>query len=233
MKLSDFKFKVKPLEILIVIVVIVVVSFATIWIKNYVREEELNNLSIADKTDIQDGDSVIEVDNTNPNVADLNTNENSGEGNSESTNKKSSNKIVIKKGSTGVVQIPSINVLAQITEGSTPEVLKNYVGVVEGSSRPGQVGNYCLAAHNNIDTEIFKNLHKIEKDALVYVYTQSKMYTYKVVDKYYVKPTQTEVLDKSDKKEITLITCNYNATERVIVKGVLVSEKVAKNVQKN
>ncbi len=237
MKLSDFKFKVKPLEIIIVIAVIVVISFATIWIKNYVREEELNNLSIADKTEVQDGDSVIQIDNSiNENVVELNTNEQNKNDNSNTTTsndaKKSSNKIVIKKGSTGVLQIPSINVLAQITEGSTPQILKNYVGVVEGSSRPGQVGNYSLAAHNNIDTEIFKNLHKIENGALVYVYTQSKMYVYKVVDKYNVKPTQTEVLDKStDKKEITLITCNYNATERVIVKGILVSEKIAKNVQ--
>ena len=245
MKLSDFKFRVKPLEIIIVVAVIVIVSFATICIKNYVREEELNNLSLADKTPVQDGDTVVQIDdNIDENVVELNTNSNQNSNNnsnntssvnnntSATNNKKSSNKIVIKKGSTGVLQIPSINVLAQITEGSTPEVLKNYVGVVEGSSRPGQVGNYSLAAHNNIDTEIFKNLHKIEKNDLVYVYTQSKMYTYKVVDKYNVKPTQTEVLDKStDKKEITLITCNYNATERVIVKGILVSEKVTRNVQ--
>ena len=233
MKLSDFKFKVKPLEIVIVIVSIVVISVVAIIVKNYVREEELNSISLADKTEIQDGDSVIQVDDFDENVVELNTNDQNNSNNTQTTNNKktSSNKIVIKKGSTGVLQIPSIGVLAQITEGSTPAVLKNYVGVVEGSSRPGQTGNYCLAAHNNIDTEIFKNLHKIENGSLVYVYTQSKMYTYKVVDKYYVNPTQIEVLDKPEnKKEITLITCNYNASQRVIVKGTLVSEKIARNV---
>lgn len=224
MRLNDFKFEVKPLEIVIVVGVIAVASTVAILVKNHVKQEELINLSIADKTVVEDGDSVIQVDNIEENTVDLNSGE-------ESNTNFESNRIVIKKGSTAVLQIPSIGVLAQVTEGSDSETLRYYVGVVEGSSRPGQIGNYCLAAHNNIDTEIFKNLHKIENGAFVNVYTQSKMYTYKVTDKYNVKPTQTEVLDKSnDKKEITLITCNYNASERVIVKGILVSEKYARNV---
>lgn len=228
MKLKDFKFRVKPIEIVIVLVTIIVISVVTILIKNHVRVKELNSLSIASKTEIQEGDSVIQVDDLKSNTAELNT-----EVNQEQTNtNQNNNQIVIKKGSTAVLQIESLNILAQVTEGSDQETLKYYVGVVEGSSRPGQVGNYCLAAHNNIDTEIFKNLHKIEEGALVNVYTQSKMYTYKVTSKYNVSPTQIEVLDKSeDKKEITLITCNYNATERVIVKGILVSEKIARNVK--
>lgn len=230
MRISDFKFKVKPLEIVILVVAIVVISVATILIKDYVREEELNNMSIADRTEIQEGDSIIQVDNLQENSSELNTENKENTDNSDKKDK-NNNKVVIKKGSTGVLQITSLNILAQITEGSDPQTLKNYVGVVEGSSRPGQIGNYALAAHNNIDTEIFRNLHKIEKGALVNVYTQSKVYTYKVTDMYNVKPTQTEVLDKpNDKKEITLITCNYNASERVIVKGVLVSEKIARNV---
>lgn len=226
MKLKDLKFKVKPIEIVIVLITIVVISTVAIVIKNYVRVEELNSLSIAGKTDIQEGDSVIQVDDLKSNTVELSTES------KEKDNNQSNNQIVIKKGSTAVLQIESLNLLAQVTEGSDQETLKYYVGVVEGSSRPGQIGNYCLAAHNNIDTEIFKNLHKIEEGALVNVYTQSKMYTYKITSKYNVSPTQIEVLDKtSDKKEITLITCNYNASERVIVKGILVSEKIARNVK--
>lgn len=232
MKVSDFKFKVKPWEIVVVIASIIVISISVILIKNYVKQEELNNLSIAGKTQLEDGDTVIQVDDNSLNTAEISSDEKNNQQVQETTPKSNvDNKIVIKKGSTAVVQIPSLGILAQVTEGSDPGTLKNYVGVVEGSSRPGQVGNYVLAAHNNIDTEIFKNLHKIENGALVNIYTQSKMYTYKIEDKYNVKPTQTEVLDKSkNKKEITLITCNYNATERIIVKGVLVSEKIARNV---
>lgn len=232
MKVSDFKFKVKPWEIVVVIASIIVISISVILIKNYVKKEELNNLSIAGKTQLEDGDTVIQVDDNSLNTAEISSDEKNNQQVQETTPKSNAdNKIVIKKGSTAVVQIPSLGILAQVTEGSDPGTLKNYVGVVEGSSRPGQVGNYVLAAHNNIDTEIFKNLHKIENGALVNIYTQSKMYTYKIEDKYNVKPTQTEVLDKSkNKKEITLITCNYNATERIIVKGVLVSEKIARNV---
>lgn len=226
MKIEDFKFRVKPIEIVIVLIVIVVISTVTLIIKNYVRVEELNSLSIASKTEIQEGDSIIQVENVEANTVELTPQENQEQSKVENVNQ-----IVIKKGSTAVLQIETLNILAQVTEGADAETLKNYVGVVEGSSRPGQIGNYCIAAHNNIDTEIFKNLHKIEEGALINVYTQSKLYTYKVTSKYNVKPTQLEVLDKSkDKKEITLITCNYNATERVIVKGILVSEKIARNV---
>lgn len=228
MKMSDFKFKVKPLEIVIVIVAIVVISVSVILLKNYVKQEEINNLSLADKTEISEGDTVIQVESSELDINDVsNSEENSSNKNNEMT------KIVIKKGSTAVLQIPSLGIIAQITEGSDATTLKNYVGVVEGSARPGQVGNYSLAAHNNIDTEIFRNLHKIENDALVYVYTQNKVYIYKINEKYNVKPTDTDVLKSSGKKEITLITCNFNASERIIVKGTLVSEKRASNVSEN
>ncbi len=226
MKMSNFKFKVKPLEIVIVVVAIIVISTSIILIKNHVKQEEINNLSIADKTNVVDGDTVIQVNNTDLQEMEINSSNNG-----EKTDKDNQMvKIVIKKGSTAVLQIPSLGIIAQVTEGSDAGTLKNYVGVVEGSARPGQVGNYSLAAHNNIDTEIFRNLHKIEIGALVNVYTQSKMYTYKINEKYNVKPTDTGVLKSSDKKEITLITCNYNASERIIVKGTLVSEKMSTNV---
>ena len=226
MKMSNFKFKVKPLEIVIVVVAIIVISTSIILIKNHVKQEEINNLSIADKTNVVDGDTVIQVNNTDLQEMEINSSNNG-----EKTDKDNQMvKIVIKKGSTAVLQIPSLGIIAQVTEGSDAGTLKNYVGVAEGSARPGQVGNYSLAAHNNIDTEIFRNLHKIEIGALVNVYTQSKMYTYKINEKYNVKPTDTGVLKSSDKKEITLITCNYNASERIIVKGTLVSEKMSTNV---
>lgn len=224
MKLSKFKFKVKPVEIVIVVSAIIVISVVAILLKNYVKKQEVNNASIADTTKVEEGDTVIQITEQDANVENV-------DGKEEATNNAEPLKIVIKKGSTAVLQIPSLGIIAQITEGSNPETLKNYVGVVEGSARPGRVGNYALAAHNNIDTEIFRDLHKIEIGAIVNVYTQNKMYTYKISEKFNVKPTQVDVLKgNDDKKEITLITCNYNATERVIVKGTLLSEKRATNI---
>ncbi len=240
MNLENFKFRVRPLEIVILVIAIVVISFASILIKNYIKGKQLKDMSIAENTTIEEGDTVIVIDDE-PAETIAEKEEENNENTSSTPSAPSTNpepiitdtnnynktqKIVIKDGSTGVVEIPAINVLAQITEGSDSETLKNYVGVIEGSSRPGQIGNYALAAHNNIETEIFRDLHKLEEGDLVNVYTQSKMYTYKIVSKYTVYPTQVEVLDKpKDKKEITLITCNYNATQRIVVKGELVSQK--------
>ena len=238
MNLENFKFRVKPLEILILIVAIVVISFASILIKNYIKGKELKDMSIAENTTIEEGDTVIIIDDEPPETVEEKEEKEESQNTSstpstnaepiiaDTNNYNKTQKIVIKDGSTGVVEIPAINVLAQITEGSDSETLRNYVGVIEGSSRPGQTGNYALAAHNNIETEIFRDLHKLVEGDLVNIYTQSKMYTYKIVSKYTVAPTQIEVLDKPEnKKEITLITCNYNATARVIVKGELISQK--------
>lgn len=45
------------------------------------------------------------------------------------------------------IYIPKLNLYAPIKEGSTKEVLRSYVGHVEGTSFTD--GNICLAAHNN------------------------------------------------------------------------------------
>ena len=48
------------------------------------------------------------------------------------------------------------------------------------------------------------------------------LYVYKITSKQTVTPTSIEVINNSDKREITLITCNYNASARIVLKGELV-----------
>ena len=232
MGFEKIKFKVSIIEIIIVIVAIIVISFVSIMIKNYIKDKQLIEQNLAENNVIEEGDSVISIaneENVGANLPNSGNAENSSPNNvnkEEQTTSSNKTKIVIKNGSTAVVEIPVIGVLAQVTEGTDSDILKNYVGVVEGSARPGQTVNYSIAAHNNIDTEIFRNLHKLNEGDIVNIYTQSKKYTYKVTEKFTVKPTQIEVLQQpKDKKEITLITCNYNATARIIVKGILQSEE--------
>ena len=87
---------------------------------------------------------------------------------------------------------------------------------------PGQVGNFSVAAHNNIYTEIFRNLNKVNIGDEVKVTTKTATYVYKITSKQTVTPTSIEVINNSDKREITLITCNYNASARIVLKGELV-----------
>jgi sortase A len=89
-------------------------------------------------------------------------------------------------------------------------------GHVPGTQWPGQLGNFAIGE-------------------LVYVETRLNDYTYRVIGKKWVAPTDTAVLDpvpghprqRPARRLITLITCDpaWTGTHRVIVTGVLVAAK--------
>ena len=133
--------------------------------------------------------------------------------------------IVVAGGAIGVVDIPSVSLRGQIYEGTDDETLKYYVGKFDTSVMPGEIGNFAIAAHNNIYTELFKNLHKVEIGDKVRIITKTKEYVYQVTSKNVITPTEVEVLAASKKKEITLVTCTNMGRSRVAVKGELVDEK--------
>lgn len=135
-------------------------------------------------------------------------------------------KISIEKGAIAVIDIPSVGIRGQVVEGTSDAVLKNYIGKFKGCANPGQYGNFSVAAHNNIHTEIFRDLYKIQENSEVRVITHDKEYVYKVKSINKIAPTQIEVLDANyNLKEITLITCADMARSRIVVKGDLIAEK--------
>ena len=198
------KIKIKLREIIILVVFIAVMSFIIINVKNAVQFNNLKKGLIAGNE--------INVDTGNG-------------GESATANKDELANIIVNK--EAVVYIPSVNIIGEITTGTDAATLKDNVGRVDNGVYPGQVGNYCIAAHNNIYTEIFRNLHNINIGEEVNIITKTNIYTYKINSKEVVQPTAIEVLDQptDGKKQITLITCTNMAQARVIVKGELVSEK--------
>ena len=135
-------------------------------------------------------------------------------------------KISLQKGAIAVIDIPSVGIRGQVVEGTSDAVLKTYIGKFVDSAGPGESGNFCVAAHNNIYTEIFRNLYKVEVNSEVRVITKEKEYVYKVKSVNKIQPTQIEVLEADPKlHEITLITCSDMSRTRIVVKGDLVSQK--------
>ena len=124
-----------------------------------------------------------------------------------------------------VLDIPEYSIRGQIVEGTDDETLKNYIGKFIGSADPGQIGNFSLAAHNNIYTELFRNLHKVQIGDKIRIVTKTNEYIYTVTSTETVDPTRTDVLKGGTKREITLITCTQAATKRIVVKGELTSER--------
>ena len=209
--------KVKFSHIVLLVLFIAVMSALIINCKNILNAQEVEQLNIVS--------SAVE---SSKDTSTLNKelDENSFFKNLASTftADKSDEPIVVAGGAIGVVDIPSINLRGQIYNGTDDETLKYYVGRFTTGVMPGEIGNFALAAHNNIYTELFRDLHKVEIGAKVRIVTRTKEYVYQVTSKNVISPTQVEVLAASKKKEITLVTCTNMGRERVVVKGELVDE---------
>ena len=87
-------------------------------------------------------------------------------------------------------------------------------------------GNYSLASHHiftaeNASQMLFSPLVNAKAGMKIYLTDKDKVYTYEITEVKHVTPDRVdEIEDRDGIKEITLVTCvDYNATERIIVKG--------------
>ena len=128
-------------------------------------------------------------------------------------NKNSSSKTY--KSHNWYLKIPCINLQAEISEGTTKEIMNQFVGHFEESSKTeGIIG---LAAHNRgYAVNYFENLKKLKiGDEIEYFYNNfNKKY---IVEKHsIIKDTDWSWLEEKDKKNknyIVLITCVENEPE--------------------
>ena len=207
--------KIKIKEIILLIIFIMLASYTVISIKDYITRDE--------SADLTDASDIAETLNTDiENIANNNETQTSEQNTQE-------DEIVVADGIFAVIDIPSVGVRGKVVQGTDDETLKNYIGMFKGCNLPGEYGNFCVAAHNNIYTEIFRNLHKVVTGDKIRVITREYEYVYLVRSVNEIAPTQTDVLDPNyAKKEITLITCTDMGQSRIVVKGDLISQNVIK-----
>lgn len=90
------------------------------------------------------------------------------------------------------------------------------------SAYPGEIGNFIITGHSAGDVYssnpykyIFSGLERLEDDDLIYVNYNSVRYTYQVVKKQVVEPSNVAALVvTTDKPLITLVTCTPLGTSR-------------------
>lgn len=90
------------------------------------------------------------------------------------------------------------------------------------SAYPGEIGNFIITGHSAGDIYssnpykyIFSGLERLEDGDLIYVNYDSIRYTYKVVKKQIVEPTDVQALVvQTSKPLITLVTCTPVGTSR-------------------
>jgi sortase A len=97
------------------------------------------------------------------------------------------------------------------------------IGHHEGTGVPGETGNVVLAGHRDINSALFRDLDRLEPGDEIFVSNALGEHRYTVSEMMEVSPNQTEVMDPTDDKRVTLITCTPPgiATRRLIVVALL------------
>lgn len=103
------------------------------------------------------------------------------------------------------------------------------VGHLTTTPNPGGIGNMALAAHDDIEGEIFKNIGEMKPGDQVLVRTAHFTYEYVVTGLQTVSPTDTAVLAQTGRPTLTLVSCTpyWVDTSRVIVQAVLKARRPA------
>jgi sortase A len=117
------------------------------------------------------------------------------------------------------LEIPRLNLIAPISNGTTEKVMNKYVGHFENTSKLN--GNIGLAAHNRgYPVNYFKNIKNLRNgDEIVYKYNnETKKY---IINKaVIITETDWSYLEPTKDNRITLITCVENKPKlRRVVQG--------------
>lgn len=126
------------------------------------------------------------------------------------------------------IQIPKINLIANIAESTTSEILNEFVGHFEETSKDD--GNIGLAGHNRgYKVNYFENLKDLNKgDEIIYLYNGNQR-KYIVDSNTIIKDTDWSKLENTSDNRITLITCVENQPEyRRCIQGIMVIDSLKK-----
>ena len=107
------------------------------------------------------------------------------------------------------IEIPTINLIAPIAEGTDRETLNTKVGHFEETAIEN--GNIGLAAHNRgYEFNYFENLKNIKKDDKI-IYTHENYKNEYIIEKIeIIENTDWSYLEEDIENKITLITCIEN-----------------------
>ena len=110
------------------------------------------------------------------------------------------------------IEIPKIQLKAKIKEGTSKEILEEYVGHFENTQKEN--GNIGLAGHNRgYKNNYFQKLKQLQKgDEIRYKYKECEK-IYEVEKCRIIKDTDWDYLENTEENRLTLITCVENQPE--------------------
>ena len=119
------------------------------------------------------------------------------------------------------LQIPAIELETYVLKEYSTQALNVSVTKFWGAN-PNQIGNFCVAGHNFVRKNMFRNLKKlVVGDKIIVTDNSVGIVEYEVYDIFQVNPKEVDCLDQetNGKREITLITCTTDSKKRIIVKA--------------
>ena len=120
-----------------------------------------------------------------------------------------------------MIEIPEINLIAEVAEGTSIDVMNKFVGHFPETKI--EYGNVGLAAHNRgYPVNYFQDLRKLEEGSeIIYKHGEFKM-TYTVKTMEIIENTNWDYLEDTEDNRITLITCVENEPQyRLCVQGII------------
>lgn len=123
------------------------------------------------------------------------------------------------------VEIPKIDLVAPISEGTSQEVMLEFVGHFENTSY--WEGNIGLAAHNRgYPINYFSKLKELNNEDKIIYKTKygTKKYAIKTIK--IIEDTDWSYLQNTKENKITLITCVENKpSQRLCIQGIEIKEE--------
>lgn len=110
------------------------------------------------------------------------------------------------------IEIPKIELIAPIEEGTEPNILYEYVGHFQETQN--LYGNIGLAAHNRgYPINYFARIKELkEGDEIIYIFGENKK-RYVVIQNIQISDIDWSYLENTEENKITLITCVENKPE--------------------
>lgn len=113
-----------------------------------------------------------------------------------------------------IIEIPKIKVRAAVVDGVELADLAIGPGFYPHSSRPGQSGNVCVAAHRTTYGAWFRNVDRLEPGDEILFTSLVATYRYIIESVFPVAKDAWEVVDPTPEPKLTLTTCHPPGSDR-------------------
>ena len=173
-----------------------------------VSKEVLSKINTGDNTTVKDGILVAYLD-AKPENIERQEQQSQGQQNQVITTSDGESYSAV-----ATVNIPSLNLSYPVLSETSDSLLKISPCKFWGPN-PNEVGNFCIVGHNYRNRKFFSKVPTLEMGEIVEL-------TDMIYDKYTVEPTDVRCTSQltNGKKEVTLITCTDDSTQRVVLKAV-------------